>query len=500
MDKFDSYLQSTQEIGYVARTQRSIVHVVGLPNAHLSELVIFENDQVGQVLSMTAEFAEVLVLTSESIKVGTKVARTDTVSSVAIGDYLLGNMVDPLGRTYGTKQIVKKNSSTHEIDGIVPTIQDRKPVSQPLVTGISWVDLVVPLSRGQRELVVGDRKVGKTPFLMHVIASQAKQGTVCIYAAIGKNRIDIKDAYEYFKKNDVLNQTIVVAASSSDPIGLIYLAPYTAMTIAEYFRDQGKHVLLVLDDMTAHAKYYREISLLLRRFPGRSAYPGDIFYLHSRLVERAGNFVKNVKKEDGTLVRFESSITCLPVAELVMSDLSGYIQTNLMSMTDGHLYFDRELFNQGRRPAINPYLSVTRVGHQTQSPLMRDISREVTSFLVQAEKLTQYIHFGAELSEATRKVLSQYERVQAFLEQQEQEIAETIPLEVNAIMMAAIFGGSWKDQNVALLKADKAKINERYTKDAGYKNFVDQIVAKVKTLTELTAVVKANSEALFGKL
>lgn len=497
MEKFESYLKSTKEIGYVARTQRSIVHVVGLPNAHLSELVIFENDQIGQVLSLTSEFAEVLVLTSESMKVGAKVARTDTVSSVAIGDYLLGNMVDPLGRTYGQKQVVKKNSSTHEIDGVVPTIQDRKPVSQPFVTGISWVDLVVPLSRGQRELVVGDRKVGKTPFLMHVIASQAKQGTVCIYAAIGKNRIDIKDAYEYFNKNGVLNQTIVVAASSSDPIGLIYLAPYTAMTIAEYFRDQGKHVLLVLDDMTAHAKYYREISLLLRRFPGRSAYPGDIFYLHSRLVERAGNFVKTIKKEDGTLNRIESSITCLPVAELVMSDLSGYIQTNLMSMTDGHLYFDRELFNQGRRPAINPYLSVTRVGHQTQSPLMRDISREVTSFLVQADKLTQYIHFGAELSEATRKVLSQYERVQAFLEQQEQEIAETIPLAVNALMIAAIWGGSWKDQNPSILKADKAKITQRYSTESAYKNTVDAMIQKCSTLSELVTAVKTRTAELF---
>jgi len=340
------------------------------------------------------------------------------------------------------------------------------------------------LGKGQRELVIGDRKTGKTELLLQSCLNQLKKGTIVIYAAIAKRRVELKQLHRFFEEHEVLNNLTIVNSYSSDPPGLTFLAPYSAMTIAEYFRDKGKDVLVVLDDMTTHAKFYREISLLAKRFPGRSSYPGDIFFVHAKLMERAGNFQKG-------------SITALPVAETVLGDISGYISTNLMSMTDGHIYFDTDLYNKGRRPAVNTFLSVTRVGLQTQTPLVRDISRKLGSFMTHVDELRQFMHFGAELSDKVRQTLSLGERIENFFQQAHGEI---YPFAVTVIVISALWAGYWKEINPALIKKEIDSIIIAYNQNAQYKQLVDNVISNHKTFEEIVSQVGAKPELLARKV
>src|SRR3972149_299882 len=330
MKDFNYFLDKLGEIGFVDRSVHSLVYVSGLPKVHPGEVVMFESQDLGQVLSLTPEEAEILVLTSSQIRVGSKVVRTGEHLQVEVGNGLLGRMIDPLGRPIDSARLVKSVES-RSIDLTPPKLLERKLVEKSLDTGVSIVDLVIPLGKGQRELVIGDRKTGKTEFLFRTVVTQAFEGTVCIYAVIGQKQIDIKKLSEFFEEQKVMKNTVIIASSSSDPAGLIYLTPFTAMTVAEFFRDQGMDVLLILDDMTTHARNYREISLLAKRFPGRSSYPGDIFYLHAKLMERGGNFLLFKDLDISTKTKIspdqvkEVSITLLPVAEMVMGDFSGYI-------------------------------------------------------------------------------------------------------------------------------------------------------------------------------
>lgn len=475
--KFDDYLKNTGEVGYVVRSLQSLAYVEGLPGAKSSELIIFEDGNMGRVISLSESEVEILLLTAETARVGIKAVRVGNRLEVGVGDELLGKIVDPLVRDYQTGNSIK--TKQNRPNDITPAgISGRVNISKPFETGVTWIDLIVPLGRGQRELVIGDRKIGKTDFLLQVMQSAAKRGEICVYAAIAKNKQDVKEAQEFIVDNDIAKNTILVVTTASSPAGLIFLAPYTAMTIAEYFRDRGKDVLLIMDDMTAHAKYYREIMLLAKRFPGRSSYPGDIFYVQSRLLERAGNFSKG-------------SITALPVAELIMSDMSGYIQTNLMAITDGHILFDTDYYNQGRRPAINPFLSVSRVGHQTQSALMRDVSREATSFLVKLNEVRQYMHFGAELSESTKRILALGEQVMIFFEQTPQS---SIPTPINVVMFAGIWGGLWKDIKPSDLKKHLGNLVSLYQSDKIFFQCVEELVSGKNSLSELVDAVKKNAD------
>lgn len=493
MKQFSHYLDKTGEVGFVIKSFPSLVQVSGLPEARPSEIVLFETGEVGQVISLKPDLVEVLLLSISSVRAGTRAARTGELLKIGVSPDVLGKSLTPLGHSYSGSAPIKKISEYRPVDIIPLTIVNRKNIDKLFETGVSWVDLVIPLGKGQRELVIGDRKIGKTSFLMQVMLATARKGMVCVYAAIAKRQLDIKLVEEFVKANAIANYTTIIASSASDPAGLVFLTPYTAMTIAEYFRDNGKDVLLILDDMTAHAKYYRELSLLARRFPGRSSYPGDIFYVQSRLLERAGNFIRTQKNPDGTLERIETSITCLPVAELVMGDISGYIQTNLMSITDGHIFFDSDLYNQGRRPAINPFLSVTRVGHQTQPPLFRDISRELTSFLVHFEKLRAYMHFGAELSEATKRNLVMGEQIMVFLEQSSDS---TVPLSLNAVLLAALWAGFWKGKESQVLKSSLNQIVTHYHADSDYAQEINQLLETPQLFAELIKIVKQNQTLL----
>lgn len=478
MKDFDYYLDKLGEIGFVEEVMHSIVNVSGLPEAHPNEIVIFESGDVGQIMSIIEDKIEVLILSRIKITVGSKVVRTGELLQVPVGNEFLGRVVDSLGNPLDKGKAIKGTYSP--IDTQPHGIVGRKQIDRPLETGVTAVDLVVPLAKGQRELVIGDRKTGKTQFLLQTFLNQARKGTICIYAVIGQRQIDIKKHAEFIQKNKIQANSLIVATSSSDPSGLIFLTPYTAMTYAEYFRDKGMDVLLVLDDMTSHARYYREISLLAKRFPGRSSYPGDIFYAQARLIERAGYFKTG-------------SITCLPVAESVLGDLSGYIQTNLMAMTDGHIFFDIELYNQGKRPAVSPYLSVTRVGHQAQTPLQKDLSRQLSSFLVRYDRMKQFMHFGAEAGEAVRRVLDLGAKVDMLFSQVENT---TIPVNVNIIILAGLWAGIWNETEVGNLKKEMEQIILNYQTNTSYKKQVDSIIATSQKFLDLVNAIRQNNQII----
>jgi len=481
MKDYNYYLKQHGEIGFVEESLSSIVYIEGLPEVRPGELVVFESkngkgelSNVGQVLSITQKYVEVLLFTNEQINIGTKVARTGESLSIPVGDNLLGTTVRPLGGGGGAK--------LEKIDTMPYGLPTRAPVDKPLVTGITMVDLVVPLGRGQRELVIGDGKTGKTAFLLQTMLTQAYLGTICVYAAVGKRQQDIKKVEEFVKKNKIDKSTVIISSSAGDPAGLVYVTPYSAMAIAEYFRDGGKNVLIVLDDLTTHARYYREISLLLRRFPGRSAYPGDVFYAHSRLLERAGSF----KHKKGQV-----TITCLPVAESILGDLSGYIQTNLMAITDGHIYFDRDLFNRGQRPAVSPFLSVTRVGRQAHTEIVRNISRELTSFLVALRRMRQHIRFGAELSESVQRKLLLGEQINVLFNQSSGSV---VPLNVSIFLFGLLWSDRWRELDTSATKKETQKLAVRYASDQGFRGKVDKIATTSKSVNDLREKVTAFNE------
>ncbi|HET9946441.1 MAG TPA: F0F1 ATP synthase subunit alpha [Patescibacteria group bacterium] len=425
MDSYKTYLDKTKEFGFVTKMQHPIVTVEGLPTVAPHELVIFETGQMGEIFTISPESVEILLFSKDSILTGTKVTRTNTLLSIPVGEELLGTIIDPLGNPIsGT---VKKTASSREIEQDPLSIAARSRIKTSLRTGVSVVDMLIPIGKGQRELVIGDRKTGKSSFLLSAVKNQVQQGTIAIYVAIGKKKNEIKDLEEFFKKEGLLGKIIIVATSSFDSPGLIYLTPYAAMTIAEHFRDKGKDTLVILDDLSTHAKFYREISLLARNFPGRDSYPGDIFHTHAKLLERAGNF----SSKSGDV-----SITCLPVVETIEGDLTGYIATNIMSMTDGHIFFDSNVSAQGRRPAVNISLSVTRVGRQIQTGPEKDINREVLSLINLYDKMQNLSHFGTELTDRIKSIFQKGEKVYAFFDQ---PYDMTLPTDVQLVLFCLVW-------------------------------------------------------------
>lgn len=428
MKTYQYYLKRIGEYGSVREIRYPIASVVGLPHAKPQEIVIFQEGEMGEVFSLEKDVIEVLLYCKEPVKIGTQLARTDSFVSVPLGQKLLGKIINPLGASFFAEREIGEAEAVWPVDREVKGIAERKRIVRPLLTGISLVDLLIPLGKGQRELVIGDRKTGKSSFLLSVVKNQVYSGSVVVYAAIGKKKSDIKSLEEFFAKQKVMSSVVIVASDSFESPNLIFLTPYTAMTVAEFFRDKGQDVLVIFDDLSTHAKFYREMALLGGRFPGRDSYPGDIFYIHAKLLERAGNF--SGKKSS------EVSITALPVVETIEGDLTGFIATNVMGMTDGHIFFDSDAYYKGRRPAINVSLSVTRVGRQTQTPLKRELNREATAFLANYEKVQTFAHFGAELSEKVKTVLKTGEKLQAFFDQHYNVI---VPEEVQFVLFCLIW-------------------------------------------------------------
>lgn len=477
---FNDFLKASGEVGFVESSVLSVVEVEGLPNVKYGEMVMFESGHFGQVMGLKPESVEILVFARETVKTGTRVTRMGRKLSIPVGEGLLGKTIDVLGRTISGGP-TGKVEEWRTIDATPGGIGTRVRVDRPLTTGVMVVDLLVPLGKGQRELVLGDRKTGKSFLLNQAVKTQAKEGNICIYAAVGKQKSEIKKVEDFLARNGITGQTVVVAASSEDSSGEVYMCPYSAMTIAEYFRDKGRDVLLVMDDMSTHAKFYRELSLISRKFPGRDSYPGDIFHIHSKLMERAGYFKVGDKA---------AAITCLPVVETAQGDISGYIPTNMMSMTDGHVYFDSEMFFKGRRPAVNPFVSVTRVGRQTQTALQRDAGRNLLDLLNSYEKTQSFLKFGAELGESSRQILAMGEKIIKFFDQ---PMSVVVPMPVQLILLCLLLSGVWNGEHLE-------KLVEAYSLDAEAKKAMDEMVARNDTLNKLMEEVRRSGDYWLSKL
>ena len=469
---FSQCLEKFGEVGFVRKVLSGVVYVDGLPGVLLGEEVVFENEEMGQVVVISESEIEVMLLTTRAIKSGMKVARTGRKVGIEVGEALLGRVIDSLGRPLDHDQPITGKMERRVIDVEPAGIVGRKKISQRFLSGVMMVDLMIPMGKGQRELILGDRKTGKSVLLLQAILSQARQGSVCIYNAIAKKKPDILSIAEFLIAQGIMDKSVVVGASSYDSPGEIFLSPYTAMTIAEYFRDKGRDVLVVMDDLSIHAKFYRELALVSGKFPGRNSYPGDIFYVHSRLLERAGNF--DVAGKD-------VAITCLPVAETIQGDMTGYISTNLMSMTDGHVFFDGDYYFRGRRPAINTFLSVTRVGRQTQTPLQRDASRLLVDLMTSYERTQGFQKFGAELGESSRQILAMGDRVLTFFDQ---PVWMVVPENMQLVLLSLLISGTWDGKGME-------KIVDKYGKDSRVKTEADAVVAGSQNMAKLIELCRS---------
>ncbi len=487
-EKYEEGLKKTGEFGIVEQVQYPIISIAGLPGVELHEILEYETGEMGEAFILQNDYVQSLIYSSKPVKVGTKVTRTGRSLSIGVGDVLLGHIIGPLGWKFSKKDDYKKPETMREINSSPPGLSSRSKIKAPFFTGVSVVDMMIPLGRGQKELIIGDRKTGKTSFLFTAIKNQISKGTVVVYAAIGRKKSDIKHIQEFFEHENLKN-FVIVATTSHDSPSLIYLTPYTAMTVAEYFRDQGKDVLVVFDDLSTHAKYYREVSLLAKRFPGRDSYPGDIFHAHAKLLERAGNFInpKDPQKD--------VSITALPIVEIIEGDLTGYIATNLMGITDGHIFFDSNIYYQGMRPAINTSLSVTRVGRQAHSTLARSVTHELTSFLALYEKMQEFSHFGAELTDNVKQILKTGDKLYDFFEQGYKEV---LPSEVQITLFSLIWLRLLDEDSLSRLPELKKKMLEIFNSGKDKAMFED--LMKSATLNEFLGKIQQNREKLLTLL
>jgi F-type H+-transporting ATPase subunit alpha len=399
---------AVDEVGSVISVGDGIARVHGLEKAMASEMLAFPHEVIGIALNLEeSQVGVVLFGEYQKIKEGDTVKRTGTIMSVPVGEELTGRVVDPLGRPLdGKGPILTKQRNP--LERIAPGVVDRQPVREPLQTGIKAIDSMIPIGRGQRELIIGDRQTGKTAIILDTIVNQKGGDMICIYCAIGQKRSTIAQVVKVLTDAGAMDYTIVVAASATEPATLQYIAPYAACAMGEYFRDSKRHAVTFYDDLSKHAQAYREISLLLRRPPGREAYPGDVFYLHSRLLERAAKL--NDKNGAG-------SLTSLPVIETQAGDVSAYIPTNVISITDGQIYLEADLFNAGIRPAINVGISVSRVGGNAQIKAMSKIARPLRLEMAQYRELAAFAQFGSDLDKATQAQLARGERLTEMLKQ-----------------------------------------------------------------------------------
>lgn len=400
--------QTFESTGRVLQIGDGIARVWGLDDIMISELVEFPNGTYGMVLNLETDNVGIVLFGSdEGIKEHDVVKRTGKIVSVPVGHDLLGRVVDPLGKPIDGKAAIHPEAFL-PIETPAPNVVQRQPVNQPLQTGIKAIDAMIPIGKGQRELIIGDRQVGKTTLIIDTILNQKDKDVICIYTAIGQKTSNIANIAAVLQKHDAMKYTTIVAASSSTPAPLQYIAPYAATAMGEFFMRQGKHVVCFYDDLSKHAQAYRQLSLLLRRPPGREAYPGDIFYLHSRLLERSAKL--NDYLGGG-------SLTGIPVVETQAQDVTTYIPTNVISITDGQIYLESDLFFAGIRPAINPGISASRVGSKAQSKAMKAVASYLRLSIAQYRDLAAFTQFGSELDEATKAQITRGERMVEILKQ-----------------------------------------------------------------------------------
>ena len=418
------------DVGTVVTVGDGIAHVHGLENCMSGELLEFPGGVYGMAQNLEEDLVGAVILGSDQdIREGDTVKRTKRIVEVPVGEAMLGRVVDALGKPIDGKGPIV-TSEARPIESPAPGIIERAPVNVPLQTGIKAIDSMIPIGRGQRELIIGDRQTGKTAICLDTIINQKGTGVICIYVAIGQKRSTVAQVAETLQQNGAMDYTCIVAATASESAPLQYIAPYAGCSIGEYFMHKGKDVLVIYDDLSKHAVAYRALSLLLHRPPGREAYPGDVFYLHSRLLERAANI------QDG------GSLTALPIIETQAGDVSAYIPTNVISITDGQIFLETELFNAGIRPAVNPGISVSRVGGNAQIKAMKKVAGTLKLAYSQYRELQAFSQFGSDLDADTKKRLAQGERIVEVLKQPQNS---PIPVEKQVIIIYAVVSGALLD-------------------------------------------------------
>ena len=472
---------SLADTGTVVTVGDGIVRLHGLEQCMLGELLEFENGIQCMALNLEQDFIGAVMLgTDAGIREGDSVKRTGSIVSVPVGEALLGRVVNSLGQPVDGKGPIP-TTETRPVEKIAPGIITRETVNVPLQTGIKAIDSMIPIGRGQRELIIGDRQTGKTAIAIDTIINQKKSGVICIYVAIGQKSSTVATVVEELRASGALDYTIVVAAGASELAPIQYIAPYAGCTMGEYFMAQGKDVLIVYDDLTKHAVAYRALSLLLKRPPGREAYPGDVFYLHSRLLERAAN----LNKDYGG-----GSLTALPIIEKQAGDVSAYIPTNVISITDGQIFLETELFNSGIRPAISPGISVSRVGGNAQIKAMRKVSGAIKLEYSQYKELQAFSQFGSDLDKDTKARLAKGERIVEVLKQ-----AKNSPINVEnqVIIIFAVINNFLQDIPLNKIAEYEAKLFDYI--DGNYPEVLKDIREKKdltpETVTELKKVLAA---------
>lgn len=477
--------EHNQEIGYVISSRGYLAFLDGLPSAKINDIIQDENGVKALVNSLETNHVEALILDEGVVTPGQQFKNTNISLNISAGDFLLGRTINPLGIPIDGRGLLGQSLRNKPLDleQAARGIDQREFLNTQLVTGITLIDNLVPLGKGQRELVMGDANSGMSDFLTNIIVNQKQSEVICIYAAIGKPANQIKNLINVLNTNNALVHTIVVASSATETPPLIFLTPKTALSIAQYFQQLGKDVLVILDDMGNHAKTHREISLLASKSPGRESYPGDIFYQQAHLLERAGKF--NSEAGNG-------SITALPVIQLNLNDFTGFIPTNLMAITDGHLLFKSNLYNKNQRPAIDISLSVSRVGRQTQKVVNNTLSRRIRQVLASAGELEALARFSTELPPQTQLILRQKALIDELIKQDD---LSYIPLSVQTILLALIFTTFLKDKNDTFMRKHKDFLIKSFSQDPSFKNITDQI-ANMKNDEELINAL----EGLSGKL
>ena len=463
-----------KEVGQVLQVGDGIARVWGLQNALSGELVEFSSGIFGMVLNLERESVGVVLLgETKRVCEGDEVKRTGTVVSVPTGEALIGRVVNPLGEPIDGKGPINA-SSMRPVEVIASGVVERQPVKEPLQTGLKAIDAMIPIGRGQRELIIGDRQTGKTAIAIDTIINQKGQGVICVYVAIGQKQSTVAQVVQKLKDYGAMDYTIVVSATASDPAPLQYLAPYTGVAMAEEFLWKGKHALCVYDDLSKHAQAYRQISLLLRRPPGREAYPGDVFYLHSRLLERACKL--NDKNGGG-------SLTALPIIETQAGDVSAYVPTNVISITDGQIYLESGLFYSGVRPAVNVGLSVSRVGGSAQTKAMRQVAGRLRLDLAQYNELAAFAQFGSDLDKSSKQQLARGERMVELLKQDQYQ---PMTMEQQVLIVFAGVNGYLDDLPVSAIRKFEKEFIESVEKN--WPEILSEI--KTKKLSKMFCAIK----------
>ena len=474
-----------KEVGKVIYVGDGIVTVYGIDNAMYGEIVVFENGVKGMVQDIRrTEIGCILFGRDTGIKEGTKVSRTGKRAGIPVGDAFIGRIVDALGAPIDGKGSIE-STDYRPIENPAPSIVDRKSVNQPLQTGILSIDAMFPIGRGQRELIIGDRQTGKTSIAIDTILNQKGKDVICVYVAIGQKASTIAKVVNNLNKYDAMDYTIVVASTASDSAPLQYIAPYSGTAIAEYYMHKGKDVLIVYDDLSKHAVAYRTLSLLLGRSPGREAYPGDVFYLHSRLLERSSK----LKDELGG-----GSITALPIIETQAGDVSAYIPTNVISITDGQIFLESDLFFSGMRPAVNVGLSVSRVGGAAQTKAMKKAAGSIRIDLAQYREMEVFTQFSSDLDENTKEQL-QYGK--GLMELLKQPLCNPLSMAEEVIILVAATNKVFLPVEVSEVKKKKLEMLEYF--HSAHKDIVDEIEEKQVLTDELKDKIVAAAKAFIER-